>query len=243
MVVVNAIRKTEFAETSTVLSLLAATIIIKPMNRMITVVKIRPTIVARTNLKNCFIKCYKYKYLCKLSNSIPYNIKSRIYNICYNMNDVYLLLGSNLGDRQYFLQQAIQYIENEIAPVVKISSVYETQSWGKTDAPDYLNQVILVQTNIPPQTVLEKILDIEISLGRKREEKWGSRTIDIDILFYGNAEINEPDLHIPHPELHKRRFTLEPLSEIAPHFVHTKYKKSLLELKNELQDSLIVKKL
>lgn len=159
------------------------------------------------------------------------------------MNDVYLLLGSNLGDRQYFLQKAIQYIENEIAPVVKASSVYETQSWGKTDAPDYLNQVILVQTNIPPQTILKKILDIEIILGRRREEKWGSRTIDIDILFYGDAVINEPELQIPHPELHKRRFTLEPLSEIAPDFVHTNYKKSNLELKNELQDSLIVKKL
>ncbi len=159
------------------------------------------------------------------------------------MNDVYLLLGSNLGNRQLFLQKAIQNIENEIAPLVKASSVYETQSWGKTDAPDYLNQVILVHTNIPPQTVLEKILDIEISLGRRREEKWGSRTIDIDILFYGDAVVNEPGLQIPHPELHKRRFTLEPLSEIAPHFVHTKYKKSLLELKNELQDSLIVKKL
>lgn len=159
------------------------------------------------------------------------------------MNDVYLLLGSNLGNRQLFLQKAIQYIENEIAPVVKTSSVYETQSWGKADAPDYLNQVVLVQTNISPQTILKKILDIEISLGRKREEKWGSRTIDIDILFYGHNSINEPGLQVPHPELHKRRFTLEPLSEIAPHFVHTNYKKSILEMKNELQDSLIVKKL
>lgn len=159
------------------------------------------------------------------------------------MNDVYLLLGSNLGNRQLFLQKAIQYIENEIAPVVKTSSVYETQSWGKADAPDYLNQVVLVQTNISPQTILKKILDIEISLGRKRQEKWGSRTIDIDILFYGHNSINEPGLQVPHPELHKRRFTLEPLSEIAPHFVHTNYKKSILEMKNELQDSLIVKKL
>lgn len=159
------------------------------------------------------------------------------------MNDVYLLLGSNLGNRQLFLQQAIQYIENEIAPVVNASSVYETQSWGKTDAPDYLNQVLLIQTNIPPQAILEKILNIEISLGRKREEKWGARTIDIDILFYGHAEINEPGLQIPHPELHKRRFTLEPLSELAPQFVHTNYKKTILELKNELRDGLIVKKL
>jgi len=159
------------------------------------------------------------------------------------MNDVYLLLGSNLGDRQNFLQTAIQCIENEIAPVVKASSVYETQSWGKTEAPDYLNQVILVKTNIPAQSILKKILDIELILGRRREEKWGSRTIDIDILFYSDYVINEPGLQIPHPELHKRRFTLEPLSEIAPDFVHTIYKKSVLELKNELSDGLIVKKL
>ena len=159
------------------------------------------------------------------------------------MIDVFLLLGSNLGDRYLYMNKAIERIEHDIGPLLKVSSIYETQSWGKTDAPDYLNQVILVQTNIPPQTILKKILDIEIILGRRREEKWGSRTIDIDILFYGQATINEPGLQIPHPELHKRRFTMEPLSEIAPQFVHVNYKKSLLEMKNELQDSLIVKKL
>jgi 2-amino-4-hydroxy-6-hydroxymethyldihydropteridine diphosphokinase len=159
------------------------------------------------------------------------------------MDDVYLLLGSNLGNRELFLQRATQYIEDEIAPVIKASSVYETQSWGKTDAPDYLNQVIMLQTNMSAQTILKKILSIEVVLGRRREEKWGSRTIDIDILFYGQAVINEPSLQVPHPELHKRRFTLEPLSEIAPDFVHTNYKKNILQLKNELQDNLIVKKL
>jgi len=159
------------------------------------------------------------------------------------MNDVYLLLGSNLGNRQLFMQKAIAYIEEQIAPIAQSSSVYETQSWGKSDAPDYLNEVLLLQTDMPPRTILEKILAIEIVLGRKREEKWGSRTIDIDILFYGDAIINEPDLHIPHPELHKRRFTLEPLVEINPNFKHTGFKKTVLALKNELRDDLIVKKL
>ena len=159
------------------------------------------------------------------------------------MNYVYLLLGSNLGNRQLFIQKAIRYIEEQVAPVIQSSSVYETQSWGKSDAPDYLNQVLLLQTDMPPRTILEKILAIEIVLGRKREEKWGSRTIDIDILFYGDAIINEPDLHIPHPELHKRRFTLEPLVEINPNFKHTGFKKTVLALKNELRDDLIVKKL
>jgi len=158
------------------------------------------------------------------------------------MIDVFLLLGSNLGDRKWFLQQAINHIRGAVGPVVKTSSVYETQSWGKTDAPDYLNQVLQVQTALSAREVLTIILNIELLLGRKREEKWGSRTIDIDILFYGDALINEPELKIPHPELQKRRFTLEPLAEIAPDFVHPVIKKNILQLKNELIDKLVVKK-
>jgi 2-amino-4-hydroxy-6-hydroxymethyldihydropteridine diphosphokinase len=159
------------------------------------------------------------------------------------MHSVFLLLGSNLGDRNLFLQQATELIEKNIAPVLKRSSVYETQSWGKTDVPDYLNQVVLLQTDLPAREVLQKILDIENTLGRRRAEKWGSRTIDIDILFYGDAIISEPGLHIPHPELHKRRFTLEPLAEIAPELAHPVLNKNILQIKNELNDNLMVKKL
>jgi len=158
------------------------------------------------------------------------------------MQEVLLLLGSNLGDRQLFLQRAIAQIETDIAPLVKASAVYETQSWGKTDAPDYLNQVVLLRTDLKPQQVLEKILDIERKLGRKREEKWGSRTIDIDILFYGGEIIDDPGLHIPHPELHKRLFTLEPLDEIVPDLMHPLLNKKISQLKTELSDNLIVKK-
>ena len=159
------------------------------------------------------------------------------------MHDVFLLLGSNLGNRQLFLKQAIEYIETEIAPLFKISSVYETQSLGKTDAPDYLNQVIVLQTDLAPPAVLKIVLHTENILGRHREEKWGSRTIDIDILFYGQQIINEPGLVIPHPELQNRRFTLEPLAEIAPDWVHPALKKNILQLKNELIDELNVKKI
>lgn len=159
------------------------------------------------------------------------------------MNTVFLLLGSNLGDRNTFLQQAILHIENDIAPMINASSVYETASWGKTDSPDYLNLVIVIKTNLSAQAVLQKILEIETVIGRQREEKWGARIIDIDILFYNSAIIDEPGLHIPHPELHKRRFTLEPLAEIEPTFIHPVLNKSILQLKNELKDSLIVKKL
>jgi 2-amino-4-hydroxy-6-hydroxymethyldihydropteridine diphosphokinase len=158
------------------------------------------------------------------------------------MIKVFLLLGSNLGDRTLLLQQAMNCIEAEIAPVVKHSAVYETQSWGKTDSPDYLNQVIWIETDLSAQIILQKILNIEWKIGRVREEKWGPRLIDIDILFYGDALIDEPELQIPHPELHKRRFTLEPLAEIAPDFIHPTLFKNVLQLKNELNDNLIVKK-
>jgi 2-amino-4-hydroxy-6-hydroxymethyldihydropteridine diphosphokinase len=157
------------------------------------------------------------------------------------MNNVFLLLGSNLGDRRLFLQQAIGHIEREIGLVIKASSVYETQSWGKTEEPDYLNQVVFLQTGLSAQAVLQKILAIELTLGRVREEKWGARIIDI--LFYNSEVIDEPGLCIPHPELHHRRFTLEPLAEIAPLYIHPILNENILQLKNKLKDRLNVKKL
>jgi len=159
------------------------------------------------------------------------------------MKGIFLLLGGNLGDRQHYLAEAIRLINSEIAPVLQKSSVYETQSWGKTDAPDYLNQVIALDTDLTARELLKRVLDIELRLGRKREEKWGARTIDIDILFYGTEIVQQEGLQIPHPELHNRRFTLEPLTEIAPDLVHPVLNKSILSIKNELKDSLIVKKL
>ena len=159
------------------------------------------------------------------------------------MNDVFLLLGSNLGDRNLHLQNAVTYIEHDIAPVIKKSSIYETAAWGKTDEPDYLNQVVMLRTVLSPKKLLETTLFIENTLGRQRQEKWGSRTIDIDILFYDKIIINEANLQIPHPELHKRRFTLEPLAEIEPNLLHPVLNKNILQLKSELKDNLIVKKL
>jgi 2-amino-4-hydroxy-6-hydroxymethyldihydropteridine diphosphokinase len=159
------------------------------------------------------------------------------------MIDVFLLLGSNLGDREEYLQKAINLIETELGAVIKKSSVYETGAWGKTDEPNYLNQVVQVSTGLPARHVLEKILQIETQIGRIREEKWGSRIIDIDILFYGQDIINETGLMVPHPELHNRKFTLEPLNEIAPDLQHPALGKSIFQLKSELKDNLVVKKL
>ena len=159
------------------------------------------------------------------------------------MIDIFLLLGSNLGNRGAYLQKAINLIETELGTVSQKSSIYETEAWGKTDEPNYLNQVVKVNTILSARQVLEKALQIETSMGRLREEKWGSRIIDIDILFYGHGIINQPGLIVPHPELHNRRFTLEPLSEIAPDLQHPILKKSIFQLKSELKDNLIVKKL
>ncbi|MES2268881.1 MAG: 2-amino-4-hydroxy-6-hydroxymethyldihydropteridine diphosphokinase [Bacteroidota bacterium] len=158
------------------------------------------------------------------------------------MINVFLLLGSNLGNRNLYLQQAIERIGQEVGDMQKTSPVYETQSWGKTDLPDYLNQVVMLRTGLPAQKILEKVLAIEIELGRQRKEKWGSRTIDIDILFYGSEVINDVNLTVPHTEMHKRRFTLEPLVMIAPNFVHPVLNKTILELNNNLNDDLVVKR-
>ncbi len=159
------------------------------------------------------------------------------------MIDVFLLLGSNLGDREAFLSRAVLHIETDIAPIVIKSAIYETQAWGKTDEPNYLNQVVQLKTELSAGVVLKKILHIENVIGRKREKRWGSRTIDIDILFYGSAIISEPDLYVPHPQLHNRMFTLMPLCEIAPDFIHPVFNKHIFSLKSELKDDLVVKKL
>jgi len=157
------------------------------------------------------------------------------------MIHVYLLLGSNLGNRLKYLQQAAQFISEQTGLIVLQSVVYETQSWGNTQVPNYLNQVILLQTDLLPHVLLHKLLLIELLLGRERLEKWGARTIDIDILFYGNEIINDADLVVPHPQLHNRRFTLEPLAEIAPALVHPVFNKTINVLKTELHDELEVK--
>ena len=136
------------------------------------------------------------------------------------MEDVFLLLGSNLGNRRLMLQQALSAIAKDIAPVLQQSVVYQTKAWGKTDEPDYLNQVLQIETNIEPLALLSLTQAIEVKLGRIRKEKWGARLIDIDILFFGDLVLNEPGLVIPHPQLHLRKFTLQPLADIAPKLIH-----------------------
>lgn len=158
------------------------------------------------------------------------------------MNTTYLLLGSNLGNRQQYLADAARQIDQKIGTVTQQSAIYETQAWGNTTVPDYLNQVLKVETLLLPRQVLHRALAIELELGRRREEKWGSRTIDIDVLFYNNEVLNSVELTVPHPYLHVRRFVLEPLAELSAELVHPVLNKTISALKEELNDDLIVKK-
>lgn len=159
------------------------------------------------------------------------------------MNYVFLLLGSNIGNRHLLMESAVTAISEKVGEVIISSSIYETQSWGRANEPDYLNQVLQLVTEMPATEVLKTILEIEKEMGRERIEKWGARTIDIDILFYNSDIISLADLKVPHPELHKRRFTVEPLAEIAPGFIHPALNMNMLQLKALLTDDLMVKKL
>ena len=153
---------------------------------------------------------------------------------------MFLLLGSNLGDRKKNLTVARNEIELAVGPIIKTSSLYQTAAWGKTDQPDFLNQAIEVETSLSPEEALLQILKMEISLGRRRKEKWGERIIDIDILLYGDIVTNSPQLTIPHPRLPNRRFALVPLTEIAADVVHPELQKTIRELLEVCPDKLEV---
>lgn len=159
------------------------------------------------------------------------------------MKDIFLLLGSNMGNREVYLQQALDLISQQVGPVELRSSLFETAAWGKTDQPDYINQAIRLKSDITAIKLLEVIGSIEAKLNRTREERWGARTIDIDILFYGSEIIDLPDLIIPHKLLHQRRFVLMPLNEIAPNLNHPVFKKTIHQLLLDLTDNLTVRKL
>lgn len=136
------------------------------------------------------------------------------------MSRAYLAMGSNLGDRLANLQSAVDGLERE--PMVRIagvSSVYETVPVGGPEQPEYLNAVVAVDTDLEPRALLEVAQRLERSAHRVRTERWGPRTLDVDILLAGDARIDEPDLQIPHPRMWERAFVLAPLAELAPELV------------------------
>ena len=158
------------------------------------------------------------------------------------MNTAWLLTGSNMGTREDYLSSAKREIALQCGTVQKQSSIYETAAWGKTDQPAFLNQALEIMTPLNARQLIRRLLKIEKQLGRIREEKYGPRLIDIDILMYGD-EIHQYDLlKLPHPELPNRRFALLPLAEIAGEVIHPVLHQSVAGLLAVCPDTLEVKK-
>ena len=159
------------------------------------------------------------------------------------MNKAYLLTGGNTGNREQHLQQAIELISQKCGIIRKQSSLYETAAWGKTDQPAFLNQALLLHTDMEAPELMQVLLSIEELMGRHREEKYGPRIIDIDVLLFNNSLLQSPLITVPHPELANRRFALTPLAEIAPNHKHPLLHKTIRQLLKECFDTLPVKRI
>lgn len=160
------------------------------------------------------------------------------------LRTAYLSLGSNLGDQKKNIVQALTQLSQRAGIIRKKSPLYKTEPVGNKNQPWFLNQCVEISTKLPPLKFLKTCQKIEKSLGReRRKEKWGPRTMDIDILFYENRVSRSLRLTLPHPRLHKRRFVLRPFAQIAPNFRHPILKKTVKELLKECRDRSIVRKL
>jgi 2-amino-4-hydroxy-6-hydroxymethyldihydropteridine diphosphokinase len=158
------------------------------------------------------------------------------------MNKVYLLIGGNMGDRMANLAKAIHLINQEIGLIQKASAIYETAAWGNTNQPDFLNQAIFLHSDLDANIIMNKLLEIEITMGRKRDIPMGPRTIDLDIIYFNNMVITNDLITIPHPKVAERKFVLTPLVEIAAQFIHPILNKTNDALLKECGDSLSVYK-
>ena len=149
--------------------------------------------------------------------------------------------GSNLGDRADAITRARHAVAQRLGPILQASALYETAAWGITDQSDFLNQVVIYQTQLTPHQVLQEILQQELMMGRTRGNKWSARSIDIDILFQQDLEVNTPDLIIPHPHISRRRFVLVPLAAIAADFKHPRTGDTMKSMLEKCTDSSLVK--
>ena len=159
-----------------------------------------------------------------------------------NVSPLILLLGSNQGNSIALLEKAIALLQLRIGKIETASSVYSTKAWGETDQPDFLNQVVVIPYTGTAIQALEIVLSIEHEMGRVRSKKWGARIIDIDLLYLGDQIHHTSELTLPHAALHLRRFTLVPLAEILPDFVHPVFNKTQQQLLDECADDLEVLK-
>jgi 2-amino-4-hydroxy-6-hydroxymethyldihydropteridine diphosphokinase len=159
------------------------------------------------------------------------------------MNISYLLIGGNQGERTAQLGLAREKIAAQAGRLLRVSSLYETAAWGKTDQASFLNQALELETRLEATVLIDILLDIEEQMGRQRLEKYGSRIIDIDILFFNDAILRLPNLMIPHPEIQNRRFALAPMAEIAPLLIHPVLGRNIAELLEACPDPLAVQKL
>jgi 2-amino-4-hydroxy-6-hydroxymethyldihydropteridine diphosphokinase len=146
------------------------------------------------------------------------------------MKIAYLSLGSNVGDRDRLLARTLERLASDDIRVVRASGVYETEPRDVPDQPWFLNQVVEIETSLFPKQLLARLQKIEIGMGRVRKEARGPRTVDIDILFYGDAIVSTPGLEIPHPRVADRRFVLEPLAELVPEFRHPRTRQTVREM-------------
>ncbi|MEL6276369.1 MAG: 2-amino-4-hydroxy-6-hydroxymethyldihydropteridine diphosphokinase [Bacteroidota bacterium] len=153
------------------------------------------------------------------------------------MAKLYLGMGTNKGDRAKQLADALEACGRQLGHMLIASPIYETAAWGIEEQADFLNQVVLVETSVPPLECLEIVLDIEAQLGRQRMIKWGPREIDIDLLFYDDLIFQDHRLSLPHPYIQERRFVLQPLADIAGEFVHPVLDQSINDLLAQTKDA------
>jgi len=148
---------------------------------------------------------------------------------------VFISIGSNVGDGAANCRRAVRELEgSEDVDVVRVSSLYRTEPWGRTGQREFVNCAVEVATRLTPTGLLEFLKGMERAMGRTPAERWGPRVIDLDIVFYGTSVVSEAGLTIPHPHAHRRAFVLAPLAEIAPEFIHPVLGKSASELLEDL---------
>lgn len=169
-----------------------------------------------------------------------------VIELCRSMERCYVLFGSNMGDKDQIFAQSCLLINNRCGRVVEVSSSYESEPWGFVADEWFLNRLIVLETELDPQRLLDALLEIERELGRVRhpeQQGYGSRTADLDILYFGDRIIHTATLTVPHPRLHLRRFALMPLCEVAPEMLHPVLQLTQAELLQQCPDEGIVRKI